>query len=339
MAFGMLDEDDARAATLLSDLNSAAIVSATGAHWQETASDRWNWNTDTRTTAIVLDALARLDPENDLAPNAVRWLMVAREADHWETTQETAWALIALTDWMVATGELDGNYEWAVQLNGEQIDSGEVTPDTIREVEEIRVAIGDLLLDETNRLAIDRTGGPGQLYYTAHLRAFLPVEEVEALNRGVVVGRSYERADCAEDCEPISTAQVGDVVRVRLTIVAPHDLSYVVVEDPFPAGAEPIDTSLQTTSVVGERPELQPTDRELPWWYGGWGWWWFSNTDLRDEKLVLFAQSLPAGTYEYTYEIQIGLAGEYRVLPSTAYEMYFPEVMGRSDGMIFRIER
>ena len=43
---------------------------------------------------IVLSALARLDPEDALLPNAVRWLMVARKEGHWETTQETAWALI-----------------------------------------------------------------------------------------------------------------------------------------------------------------------------------------------------------------------------------------------------
>ena len=60
---------------------------------------------------------------------------------------------------------------------------------------------------------------------------------------------------------------------------------------------------------------------------------------MRDEKLVLFATSLPAGTYEYTYLLQIGLAGEYRVLPTTAYEMYFPEVMGRSDAMVFTAEQ
>ena len=65
-------------------------------------------NTDTRSTAIILDALARLDKNNQLAPNVVRWLMVARKGGYWETTQETAWALIALTDWMKATGELAG---------------------------------------------------------------------------------------------------------------------------------------------------------------------------------------------------------------------------------------
>ncbi|MBN1955115.1 MAG: Ig-like domain-containing protein [Anaerolineae bacterium] len=341
LAFGQLKGGDARITTLLSDLNNAAIVSASGAHWQETETGHWNWNTDVRTTALALDVLARLDPDNDLAPQAVRWLMHARTADHWETTQETAWSLIALTDWMVATGELEGSYDWAVRINGKEVNAGQVTPETVREVSELQVAVAELLLGETNRLEIARGDGPGRLYYTAHLEAYLPVEDVRALNRGIVVGRVYERSDCEEACEPLASAQVGETVRVRLTVVAPYDLHYVVIEDPFPAGAEPVDTSLQTTSVVGEPPEMRRTDVGAPWYwrYWGWGWWWFSNTDLRDEKLVLFATYLPAGTYEYTYLLQMGLEGEYRVIPTTAYEMYFPEVMGRGDGMIFTIER
>ena len=335
LGFGLLDEEDPRVRTLLSDLNSAAIVSASGAHWQEAEPAAFNWNTDTHTTAVVLDALARLDPTSDIAANAVRWLMHARTADHWETTQETAWALIALTDWMLATGELEADYRWSVRLNGEDMGSGETTPETVREVTEMRAAVAELLVGEANRVEIGRGEGPGRLYYTTYLNAYLPVEEVQSLNRGIIVGRTYTMAECEEDCPPVTSARVGDLLRARLTIIAPHDLYYVVVEDPFPAGTEPLDTSLQTTSVVGERPELHRLDAEGPWW--DWGWWWFANTDLRDEKLVLFATTLPAGTYEYTYLLQVGLAGEYRVLPVTAYEMYFPEVMGRSDGMVFTI--
>jgi uncharacterized protein YfaS (alpha-2-macroglobulin family) len=52
---------------------------------------------------------------------------------------------------------------------------------------------------------------------------------------------------------------------------------------------------------------------------------------------VLFATYLPRGTYEYTYLIRASLAGEYRVIPTHAYEMYFPEVFGRSDGGVFTI--
>jgi uncharacterized protein YfaS (alpha-2-macroglobulin family) len=338
LALGLVSDKDPRIGTLLSDLNSATILSSTGAHWQEPERGGWNWSSDTRTTAIVLDALARLDTDNAIAANAVRWLMLARSADHWETTQETAWALIAFTDWMEATEELEADYDWGVRLNWDELGTGHVTAETVRDVQEYRVAVSELLLDEANRLEIGRGEGPGRLYYTAHLRAFLPVGQVQALNRGIIVGRSYTMADCEEDCEPIDEASVGDLVRVKLTIIAPHDLNYVVVEDPFPAGAEPVDSSLLTSSVVEQAEGLQRTDDDRPWW--PWYFrWWFANTDLRDEKLVLFATSLPAGTYEYTYLLQIGLAGEYQVIPVSAYEMYFPEVMGRSDGMIFRVTR
>ncbi|MDY7077396.1 MAG: Ig-like domain-containing protein, partial [Chloroflexota bacterium] len=78
MALGLLEPDEpARVKALLSDITSDAIVSATGAHWEEAQADYYAMNTDTRSTAIVLAALARLDPDNALAPNAVRWLMVA----------------------------------------------------------------------------------------------------------------------------------------------------------------------------------------------------------------------------------------------------------------------
>jgi uncharacterized protein YfaS (alpha-2-macroglobulin family) len=162
---------------------------------------------------------------------------------------------------------------------------------------------------------------------------------VTALNRGVIVSRQYTLSDCDPEegrCPAVDRAQVGDVIRVKLTIIAPNDLHYVVVEDALPAGMEGIDQSLKTTSIVGEQPELTRTDQRSPWG-GRWGWWWFSHTEMRDEKAVLFATYLPRGTYEYTYYIRASLPGEYRVIPTYAYEMYFPEVFGRSDGGLFLI--
>ena len=346
MALGLLEPDrPARVNALLSDVTGDAIVSATGAHWEEAQVDYYSMNTDTRSTAIVLAALARLDPDNALAPNAVRWLMAARKEGYWETTQETAWAVIALTDWMVATGELEGAYDWHVVVNGDRLGEGSVNRDNVDETVELQIAVAQLLAEEANRVVIERWApegqarGTGRLYYSLYLRYFKPVEEVTALNRGIIVSRRYTLADCdpeEEDCRAIDQARVGDAIRVKLTIIAPHDLHYVVVEDPFPAGAEGVDQSLKTTSVVGEQPELTRTDRRDPWG-GGYGWWWFSHTDLRDEKAVLFATYLPRGTYEYTYLIRASLSGEYRAIPTHAYEMYFPEVFGRSDGGVFTI--
>ncbi|MCZ7546228.1 MAG: Ig-like domain-containing protein [Anaerolineae bacterium] len=192
MTFSMIDGTDrSRVDVLLSDLSNAAILSATGAHWEEGYNDWWNWSTNTRTTAIVLSTLARLDPQNPLAPNAVRWLMVAREGDRWETTQETAWAVMALTDWMLVTGELEADYTFNATLNGVELGAGVASPETVRETTTLRVEVADLLAQEINRLTIARDSGPGVLYYTSHLRVFLPVEDIASLNRGVILDRRY----------------------------------------------------------------------------------------------------------------------------------------------------
>lgn len=352
LAFGIWQPDDrTRMDTLLSDLNNAAITSATGVHWEEKTRDWWSWNTNTRTTAIVLDLLARFDAKNALAPNVVRWLMVARTAGHWETTQETAWALIALTDWMDATGELKADYSWKVELNTATLGEGVASRDTVKQSTTLTKAVADLLREQGNALLISRSAaasqsGEGRLYYSAYLKTYIPVEDVRSLARGVVVARQYYRSDdpCFTDpkkeCTPVRSAKVGDVLQVKLSIVAPTDLYYVVVEDPLPAGAEAVDTSLKTTTQVGQAPKLSRIRPGDPYGgYGGWGWWWFSRTEMRDEKVVLFATRLPKGAYEYTYMMRAGLAGSYKVMPSTASEMYFPEVFGRSDGGMFQITK
>ncbi|MCC7357984.1 MAG: Ig-like domain-containing protein [Anaerolineales bacterium] len=340
-AFHLIDPTEAtRAQALLSDINSAAIVSATGAHWEETRADWWNMNTNTRSTAIVLDTLVKLDPGNALIPNVVRWLMVARRGDAWETTQETAWSLIGLTDWMVVSGELQGSYDYTVSLNGAPLTAGSVNASNVQDPVALHVAVADLLRDQANRLVISRGPGDGRLYYTAHLNLYQPVADVRAVSRGVIVARTYRivSADCGHagqaDCPAVTEAQAGQDIQVTVSLIAPNDLYYVVLEDPLPAGAEAVDTSLLTTSVVGQPPELQATD---PLYYG-WGWWWFSNTDLRDEKVVLFATYLPKGTYEYTYTIHASLPGVYQVIPTQAREFYFPEVFGHGDGTVFTIK-
>ena len=331
---------DERIDTLLSDLQNAAILSATGAHWEEEGYDRWAMNTDTRSTAVILKALTQLNPESDLIPNVVRWLMVARQDGIWETTYETAWALIALTDWMRVTGELEGNYAYGLWLNEELLDQGQVTPANVETTVQRQITVSELLEAESNRLIIDRGPGEGRLYYTAHLRTFLPVEEIEPLNRGIIVSRQYSDPACTEgvECSALDEVEVGDVVQVRLTIIAPHDLTYVAVEDPLPAGGEAIDPSLATTSLTTGGPTLyRQTENEAVGEFYRWWWNWYSRSEMRDDRVVLFADHLPAGTYEYTYTFRATRPGAYHVIPTTAREFYFPEVFGRGAGQMMRI--
>ncbi len=175
-ALYLLDPEDGRINSLLSDLEAATVLSAAGAHWEESAHDYWNWNTDTRTTAIVLNAFVQLDPQSPVTANAVRWLMAHREQGRWHTTQETVWSLIALTNWMSASNEYDTDYAFAIGLNGEMLEQGEATRENLTQSVKLQVELEDLLKETANYLVFTRGDGTGNLYYSAYLSAELPVE-------------------------------------------------------------------------------------------------------------------------------------------------------------------
>jgi hypothetical protein len=278
-------------------------------------------------------ALIQTQPDNQLIPNVVRWLMSARKKDAWETTQETAWSVMALTDWMKYTGELKANYTYGVTLNDKALASDtKVTRDTIQQPTTLFLSVGELLAGEMNRLTFQRTGGDGVMYYTTELLTYAPIEQIRSMNRGISITRSYSLVNDKEH-KPITEAHVGDTIRVNLTIIAPESLYYVVINDPIPAGSEAIDPQLPTSPNIGEPPALKFDDPLSQ----GWGYWWFSKTELRDEKVTMYASFLPKGTYQYTYTIRAGLEGQYRVIPSTGEEFYNPVVYGRADGLLFTI--
>ncbi len=328
MALADVDPADSRITTLLDNLAGAAVITATGVHWQEAEIDRWTMNTDLRTTAVVLDAFTRLRPQDPLLPGAVRWLMVSRQNGRWASTQETAWSLIALTDRMVASGELEADYAWRVSLNGEALGQGMVTPQNLDDPVTLRVAVTDLVRDEANALSFSRSTANGNLYYTAHLGYYVDATASAPRDHGLVVSR----ATYAANGEPVAQAAVGDVISVTVTLQVPTHAYYVLLEVPIPAGTEPIDSSLATESQIYGEPTLEGSGNAY-----GWGGWVPSHTDIRDEKVALFADYLPAGTYAYTFLVRASLPGEFRVLPAHAQQMYFPEVWGRSSGSLFTV--
>jgi len=329
-------EDDPRARTLIDALTSLADVSATGASWNV---DEGAWRflgSQTRATSVVLSALLRHDPANPLAPNVVRWLMIARRADAWESTQETAWALNALSGWAELTGELAGDFGYQVRLNDTLLLEGAVTAETLAETAMAHTA--DLIRVQANRLAFERGEGPGRLYYTAALNVVLPAGEAPAVERGLIVSRSYalESTACGGVdqplCQPITSASVGDTIRVTLSLSTARERHFVVLEDLFPAGAEAIDTSLRTAPLADEPLGLRLTEPDF--WWGGW---WFGRASVRDDRIRVVADLLPAGSYTYSYLLYLQTTGEFQVRPAQAYTLYAPEVFGRSTGEVFTV--
>jgi uncharacterized protein YfaS (alpha-2-macroglobulin family) len=328
-----LSPGDRRSQTLLSDLEAGALRSASGAHWENPAPDWHNMSTTIHATAVVLYALARHDPAAPLTADAVRYLMAHRAAGGgWYSTYETAWTILALKEVMKGTGELGGNFDFSVTLNGSPLASGQAGGNMLTPVS-ADTPIADLYANSPNALLLQRSDGSGRLYYTAHLTVNRPVEDVTPLDRGVILSRAYYPTP-SESQPAIHSARAGDLVTVRLTLTVPETRYYLLVEDYFPAGAEALDTRLKTSQIGAVETGRYNPRRPFA---EGWGWWYFSAPQVYDDHIAWAAESLPPGSYELTYTLVVLQAGEYRVLPARAWQFYFPEVQGNSEGEIFEI--
>jgi hypothetical protein len=249
--------------------------------------------------------------------------MSTRRADgSWGSTYETAWSLMALTEVMKGTGELAGDFGFSASLNESPLLDGQAGGDARLTPVEATVLVSELYPNDPNALTLQRTGGPGRLYYSAHLNVMRPAEDVAPLNRGIGVSREYDFEHTNE----------GGLVTVRIALTLENAAYYLVVEDYIPAGAEILDSSLKTSQQGADS-----VDARTPF-AGGWGWWYFADPHIYDDHIAWAAESLPAGTYELTYTLVLTHLGEYQVLPARAWEFYFPEVQGNSAGELFVIE-
>jgi hypothetical protein len=336
------------ARTLLSDLQTSAIRSSTGAYWEMAQTEDGllqaglNMQTDLSNTAIVIFALAQRDPGSPLVADAVRYLMANRNGNGaWASTYTTAWTLMALNEVIKSTGELAGNFAFDASLNGNPLAQGkaggtqQVTPVTAQ------VPIQRLYPDYPNALTIRRDGGQGRLYYAVGLNVSRPVEDVTPFSQGLTVARAFLPSGDAcpnGDCTPIQSARVGEKVAVRLTLTLPHDRYFLAVSDYIPAGAEILDTSLKTSQQgMDEGAGVEQTfDPRRPF-EQGWGWWYFNQPQIYDDHIAWTASYLPAGTYELTYTLVLLQPGEYQVIPASSWQLYFPEVQANSGGDRFQI--
>ncbi len=339
---------DDRVKTMISDLESNAIRSSTGVNWESADASWYNPGTPVTTTAIVLYAVAQKDPAASLTSDALRYLLANRSSSgSWGSTYETGWVLMALTEVLKGTGEFQASYSYDVTLNDSPLASGEANgPNGLTTVTSV-TPLDALDATQPNALVFNRDGGTGRLYYRADLRVDRPIESAPALSLGLSLERSYYLAgqDCSQvDCQPINEVQLGQAaqtqaVTVRLTLTVPHDMYNLEVEDYIPSGAVIFNPNLKTSQqgLSDQATGLPEFDPGNPFRYG-WGWWIFDNPQIYDDHVLWTAGYVPSGTYQLTYTLIPTQAGEFRVIPAHAWEAFFPEVQGTTEGAIFTIK-
>ncbi|MBT8202767.1 MAG: hypothetical protein HKN74_00455 [Acidimicrobiia bacterium] len=286
-------------------------------------------HSDRRTDGIVLDALIQQAPASDLIPKVVAGLLGNQTRGRWNNVQENAFILLALNKYFDTFEAATPDFVARIWLGDLYAAEHEFAGRTTDRAETI-VPMADLIDQATggeSRLVVQKDG-TGRLYYRLGLRYAPDDLDLDPLDRGFAVQRSYEAVDdpgdVTRDADGTWQIKAGADVRVRLTMVADSRRTHVALVDPLPAGLEPLNPALAVTPPIPAE-EFSDAPRVTYWW-----WQWYEHQNLRDDRAEAFSSLLGAGTYEYTYVARATTPGTFVVPPTKAEEIYAPETFGRS---------
>ncbi|MBC7231926.1 MAG: Ig-like domain-containing protein [Chloroflexi bacterium] len=282
---------------------------------------------DRRADGVILEALIKDQPQSDLIPKIVRGLLAHRTRGKWSNTQENVFILLALDKYFSTYEAQTPEFVARVWL-GDQYVAGFNFVGRTTEYQAVQVPMWFLAQREGMQNLILSKEGPGRLYYRLGIRYAPKDLELEPMEQGFTVLRTYEAVDNPQDVrrdeEGVWHIRAGARVRVRLTMVAPARRYHVALTDPLPAGFEALNPALAVTGSIPQDPADQKSMRY--WW---WRWTWYEHQNLRDQRAEAFASLLWEGIHNYTYVARATTPGKFVVPPPKAEEMYSPEVFGR----------
>lgn len=321
--------------TLKQEILNEAKETPRGVHFEERETDYRLFDTNTRTTALVLQMLSNVDPGHPYIPKILRHLLMEKKDGRYISTQETAVTLLAMVDYLRSSKELEANYNGVVNVTGVEKIHKSFTTDNIGDHETVTVSLNDLLPDnQDNEITFVRNGA-GKMYYDMNLKYYLPTEQIQPRDEGITVDQEYFETDDKSFEKPVKEFVLGKNYKAKMTLVVPEDRYYVMLEDYLPAGLEGIDFSLNT-SQQGLQNGSMMYEGKGGWWDSNL--WYFNHSEVRDDRVMYFADSLPKGVYEIEYFVRATTPGKFHDLPALAQELYFPEVFGRSKGDVVEVK-
>jgi len=314
------------------------------AFWQSNIK-RYDWQNDNIiTTAMVLKALMA-EPlsrkENrDIIEKSVNWLLGVKRGNSFGNTLQSAYIIYSLTDYLKAYNELKPDYSIKIIVNGKEAAQKQVTVSDIFNKEDKFYIPAEMLKTGDNELRIERSGS-GKSYLTSSLTYYEKEnkKQINSTYNGYDIEREYyELKKVFDPKKKIYTYQKsefngkitsGSEILVKIKVYPKDPLNeYFMLEDPIPAGCVFIKEDW-AYPIEGESGYHNRTK-------GLWNWW-YSDMDIRDNRIVFFAASMVQQEYEFSYLLRAQIPGTFNVMPAKGMLMYYPEFNGSGVNDIVKI--
>jgi alpha-2-macroglobulin len=236
-------------------------------------------------------------------PRMARGLLGRQQNGHWRTTTGNAWGTLAMRN-------------FSERFEKTKV-SGQSTARLGQKSQTLKWGTAKSLdysmpwdkNKETLSLTHQGAGAPWA-FITA--KAAIPLRE--PLSSGYAVTRTLTPVNQAKPGQ----WNVGDVVRITLNIDAQSDMTWVVIDDPVPAGAQILGGGLGGDSALLTRGERN----------SGRAWPVFE--ERRFTAYQAFYRYVPKGKFSLSYTLRLNTKGDFNLPPTRVEAMYAPEMFGET---------
>ncbi len=336
--------DKAEDASVLLKNEPSGAASGT-AHWGQ-ESGWWVWSEGAvETTSFVLRALLAVDPKHKLVEPTVNWLIKNRRGAQWTNTRDTAIAVLALSDYLKASGETAQDAEFAVLVNGHEVAAKKVSRAEILGAPSVFAVDEKLLGSGKNEVRVVKKRG-ATLYFFASATFFSLEEPIKAAGHEIFARRRYFKwvgrptllKGQVYEREPLNDGESiksGERVEVVVTLEAKNNYEYLVFEDLKPAGFEAVEVKsgqpMQAREIRADALRRAVDDRSMEAGLDTTGNTRPVHQELRDRKVALFVDQLKQGVWEIRYDLRAEAPGQFHALPVLGHAMYVPEIRCNGD--------
>ncbi len=310
--------------TLLQELLSLAKLSNTSVHWEENSKSSWRlFSNSAGLTALMIEASLNESPDHPYIARAISWLESAKHDGHWSSTHDTR--LVAHAVSRVAKLEKAGFSQpsWQAKFLN-QNESGQFEHKDIFKNIDLNFSLKDLKSEQSQELSLEKSGW-SNLYYNLTADFVFPFAASKPTSNGFTLIRELQTKSGKKLSNTVTT---DEEIWVKLTLVSPQERHHVVIEDKLPAGFEPVNESLATTTLDVSPPKLDSaleTPDNLTELFA-------DHQEMRSDRTLLFVENLTPGVYYFSYRVRPSIKGKFQYPPAVVSEMYFPDVKAASDG-------
>jgi uncharacterized protein YfaS (alpha-2-macroglobulin family) len=242
----------------------------------------------------------------DELPKLLRGALERQVRGHWSTTTANAWAVVALNGYAkrFERDEVTGITRAEIGKAGKKAEQRWPISDGTRLTLPWPTAADKLTLSHE---------GSGKPWASLQTLAVIPITTARAF--GYRVSREVTPIQESEK----GKISRGDLWRVRLTVDAEQDMSWVVLSDPIPAGARILGDGDGRDSKIATQDEDLRSRRLSP-----------SFVERSFATYRAYYEAVPRGRFSIDYTLRLNNAGEF-TLPATRVEaMYAPDLFGEA---------